>query len=75
MTATEQLQDRYGAAIMLTYGVPPVALDRGAGSYVWDVDGNRYLDLIAGIAVSSLGHGHPALVAAISEQAARAAAR
>jgi acetylornithine/N-succinyldiaminopimelate aminotransferase len=73
MTATEQLQDRYGAAIMLTYGVPPVALDRGLGSYVWDVDGNRYLDLIAGIAVSSLGHGHPALVAAISEQAARLA--
>jgi acetylornithine/N-succinyldiaminopimelate aminotransferase len=73
MTATEQLQDRYGAAIMLTYGMPPVALDRGAGSYVWDVDGNRYLDLIAGIAVSSLGHGHPALVAAISEQAARLA--
>jgi acetylornithine/N-succinyldiaminopimelate aminotransferase len=70
MTATEQLQDRYGAAIMLTYGLPPVALARGSGCTVWDVDGHAYLDLIAGIAVSSLGHGHPALVAAVSEQVA-----
>jgi acetylornithine/N-succinyldiaminopimelate aminotransferase len=73
MTATEQLQDRYAASIMLTYGIPPVALARGSGCTVWDVDGNSYLDLIAGIAVSSLGHGHPALVAAVSEQAARLA--
>jgi acetylornithine aminotransferase len=73
MSATEQLQDRYGDAIMLTYGVPPVALDRGQGCVVWDLDGNAYLDLIAGIAVSSLGHGHPALVAAVSEQVARLA--
>jgi len=73
MTATEQLQDRYAAAIMLTYGIPPVALARGRGCTVWDVDGNSYLDLIAGIAVSSLGHGHPALVAAVSEQVGRLA--
>jgi acetylornithine/N-succinyldiaminopimelate aminotransferase len=73
MTATEQLQDRYAAAIMLTYGVPPVALARGSGCTVWDVDGNAYLDLIAGIAVSSLGHAHPALVAAVSEQVGRLA--
>jgi acetylornithine aminotransferase len=73
MTATEQLQDRYAASIMLTYGIPPVALARGRGCTVWDVDGNSYLDLIAGIAVSSLGHGHPALVAAVSEQAGRLA--
>jgi acetylornithine/N-succinyldiaminopimelate aminotransferase len=73
MTATEQLQDRYAAAIMLTYGIPPVALARGNGCTVWDVDGNSYLDLIAGIAVSSLGHGHPALVAAVSDQVGRLA--
>ena len=73
MTATEQLQDRYAAAIMLTYGIPPVALARGSGCTVWDVDGNSYLDLIAGIAVSSLGHGHPALVAAVSDQVGRLA--
>ena len=70
MSATELLQDRYGATMMLTYGVPPVALARGDGCTVWDVDGNSYLDLIAGIAVSALGHAHPALVEAVSKQAA-----
>ena len=47
---------------MGNYGTPPLALARGEGSRVWDVDGNRYLDLIAGIAVSALGHAHPAIV-------------
>jgi acetylornithine aminotransferase len=55
--------------MMLTYGMPPVALARGQGCTVWDVDGNSYLDLIAGIAVSALGHGHPAIVEAVSRQA------
>ena len=68
MSATELLQDRYGASMMLTYGMPPVALARGQGCTVWDVDGNSYLDLIAGIAVSALGHGHPAIVEAVSKQ-------
>jgi acetylornithine/N-succinyldiaminopimelate aminotransferase len=68
MSATELLQDRYGAAMMLTYGVPPVALARGEGCTVWDVDGNSYLDLIAGIAVSALGHAHPALIEAVTRQ-------
>jgi acetylornithine aminotransferase len=71
MTATEQLQDRYAAAIMLTYGMPPVALARGQGCTVWDLDGNSYLDLVAGIAVSALGHAHPAIVAAVTDQAGR----
>jgi acetylornithine/N-succinyldiaminopimelate aminotransferase len=73
MTATEQLQNRYAAAMMLNYGPPPVALARGAGCVVWDVDGNSYLDLLGGIAVSALGHAHPAIVAAITEQAGRLA--
>ncbi|WP_184547900.1 acetylornithine transaminase [Streptosporangium becharense] len=55
---------------MPNYGVPPVALARGEGSRVWDADGRRYLDMIGGIAVSSLGHGHPALVGAVSRQVA-----
>jgi acetylornithine aminotransferase len=54
--------------MMLTYGMPPVALSRGQGCTVWDVDGNSYLDLIAGLAVSTLGHGHPAIVEAVSKQ-------
>src|SRR5439155_1475756 len=50
------------------YGTPPLALDHGSGVRVWDVDGNEYLDFIAGIAVSSLGHSHPAIVRAVSNQ-------
>jgi len=73
MTATQQLQDRYAAALMGNYGLPPVALARGEGCVVWDVDGRSYLDLLAGIAVSALGHAHPALVAAVTEQAGRLA--
>ncbi|MEW2359693.1 acetylornithine transaminase [Spirillospora sp. NPDC029432] len=66
----DDLRKRYEAAFMPNYGVPPLALARGEGSRVWDVDGNAYLDLIAGIAVSSLGHGHPALVEAVTAQVA-----
>jgi acetylornithine/N-succinyldiaminopimelate aminotransferase len=55
---------------MPNYGTPPLALARGEGCRVWDADGNRYLDLIAGIAVSALGHAHPAIVDAVSSQVA-----
>ncbi|MEV7013886.1 acetylornithine transaminase [Streptosporangium sp. NPDC051022] len=68
--ASEALSRRFEAAFMANYGVPPVALARGEGSKVWDVDGAEYLDLIGGIAVSSLGHAHPALVEAVSRQVA-----
>ncbi|SEN26582.1 acetylornithine transaminase [Nonomuraea pusilla] len=64
------LLDRFEQAFMPNYGVPPVALARGEGTRVWDVDGKEYLDFIAGIAVSSLGHAHPALVEAVSRQVA-----
>jgi acetylornithine aminotransferase len=73
MTATQLLQDRYAAAVMGNYGMPPVALARGSGCEVWDVDGRSYLDLIGGIAVSSLGHAHPAIVSAVTEQVGRLA--
>ncbi|MER6949952.1 acetylornithine transaminase [Nonomuraea sp. NPDC000554] len=64
------LHDRFEKAFMPNYGVPPVALARGEGTRVWDVDGKEYLDFIGGIAVSSLGHAHPALVEAVSKQVA-----
>ncbi|GGU10481.1 acetylornithine transaminase [Actinomadura citrea] len=64
------LRERFEAAFMPNYGVPPVVLARGEGCRVWDTGGREYLDLIAGIAVSSLGHAHPALVEAVSSQAA-----
>jgi acetylornithine/N-succinyldiaminopimelate aminotransferase len=70
---TEQLQTRWDAAMMPSYGTPPLAVDHGAGVRVWDVDGREYLDFIGGIATSSLGHAHPAIVDAVSRQVARLA--
>ena len=70
---TSSLQERYRAVMMPNYGTPPLALARGEGCVVWDVDGRSYLDLLGGIAVSALGHAHPAIVAAVSEQVARLA--
>lgn len=61
---------RYGASVMNTFGTPQRVLVRGEGVHVWDADGTRYLDLLGGIAVNSLGHGHPDLVAAVAGQAA-----
>ena len=66
----EAYLDRYVRSLMAVYGRPKAVLTRGEGCYVWDVDGNRYLDLLAGIAVNSLGHGHPAVVGALCDQAA-----
>ena len=60
---------RYEHALMGTYGTPMRALVRGEGSHVWDADGNRYLDLLGGIAVNALGHNHPAWVGALTQQA------
>ena len=51
------------------YGCLPLAFTRGEGSYLYDADGNRYLDFFCGLAVTSLGHGHPGVVRAIKEQA------
>jgi acetylornithine/N-succinyldiaminopimelate aminotransferase len=70
MSETEALQKRFSAALMPNYGVPPVAISRGQGCRVWDADGREYLDLIAGIAVSSLGHAHPAIIEAVTGQVA-----
>jgi len=70
MTATGALRERFEAALMPNYGTPPLALVRGEGCTVWDADGRAYLDLVAGIAVSSLGHAHPAIVAAVTRQVA-----
>ncbi|MHB0913613.1 MAG: acetylornithine transaminase [Armatimonadota bacterium] len=57
--------------VMHTYARQPIVLVRGDGMKVWDADGKEYLDFLAGIAVNGLGHAHPVLVSAISEQAAR----
>ena len=67
------LFERWDEVMMPTYGTPPLAIDHGRGVRVWDVDGREYLDLVAGIATSSLGHAHPAVVEAVSTQVARLA--
>jgi acetylornithine aminotransferase len=59
------------AHLMNTYARLPVAFARGEGVWLWDEDGKQYLDALAGIAVSGLGHAHPRLVRAIADQAAR----
>lgn len=66
-SVTEWTQ-RYTFSVMDTFGPPQRVLVRGEGAYVWDADGQRYLDLLAGIAVNALGHAHPTLTAAISAQ-------
>ncbi|EFV14468.1 acetylornithine transaminase [Segniliparus rugosus] len=65
---TEDLRAGWAAHLMNNYGQPKLALVRGEGAHVWDEDGKRYLDLLAGIAVNVLGHAHPAVVAAVTRQ-------
>lgn len=54
--------------VMTTYGRFPLALSRGAGCRVWDDQGNEYLDFVAGIATCTLGHAHPVMVEAVTQQ-------
>lgn len=67
------LEARWNSVMMANYGTPPIAIDHGEGVRVWDDQGREYLDFVGGIAVSSLGHAHPAIVAAVSAQVARLA--
>ena len=57
--------------VLNTYGRLPFALSHGRGCRVWDTDGKEYLDALGGIAVNTLGHAHPQLVAAIADQAGK----
>lgn len=66
--ASGDLLRRYQQTLLPVFGTPQIVLSHGSGCYVVDVDGNRYLDLLAGIAVNTLGHAHPAIVAAVTEQ-------
>ncbi|MEE3852605.1 acetylornithine transaminase [Gordonia sp. LSe1-13] len=65
---TEPLQQRWSAALMNNYGTPAIALVDGSGAVVRDADGKEYLDLLGGIAVNALGHAHPVLVEAVTNQ-------
>ncbi|MFZ8981347.1 MAG: acetylornithine transaminase [Candidatus Nanopelagicales bacterium] len=68
VSVTQDLQRRWQASLMDNYGTPTIALVRGAGARVWDADGRDYVDLLAGIAVNALGHAHPRVIEAVTEQ-------
>lgn len=65
---TKNMIQRGQAAIMNTYGRLPMALVKGKGTLVWDTEGKQYLDFVTGLAVTALGHCHPAVVNAIQKQ-------
>src|SRR5450631_2861152 len=68
MNAPEKLPAAPEPHVMKTYGRLPVALSHGRGCWLWDSEGRKYLDALAGIAVNTLGHAHPRLVAALTDQ-------
>lgn len=68
MTGNQEFAARWQGALTNNYGTPALALVRGAGAQVWDADGKQYTDFVGGIAVNALGHAHPAIVAAVTEQ-------
>ncbi len=68
LAETRELEERY---LMRTYKRGAVDFVRGEGCLLWDADGKEYLDFLAGISVCSIGHCHPAVVAAVTEQAER----
>jgi len=72
MNAPDQLPSTSPASaephVMKTYGRLPIALSHGRGCWVWDVEGKKYLDGLGGIAVNTLGHAHPKLVPALTDQ-------
>lgn len=71
MSTTQDLVTAADSHLYPNYGPRSVVLERGQGSFVWDTEGRRYLDLYAGIAVSVLGHAHPGLTQAICAQAGK----
>ena len=69
MTRFDELKARDAAAVLPTYGRAPVAFARGEGVHLWDTEGLQYLDFLCGLAVTSLGHAHPAVAEAVAAQA------
>ncbi|MEV6575593.1 acetylornithine transaminase [Streptomyces sp. NPDC051577] len=67
-TGNQRFAARWRGALTDNYGTPALALVRGEGARVWDADGKQYTDFVGGIAVNALGHAHPAIVSAVTEQ-------
>ena len=73
MISTGSITGRFSGVMMKSAPTPMAILDHGRGARVWDVEGNEYLDFLAGIAVNALGHAHPVFVDAVADQAAKVA--
>src|ERR1700724_711866 len=71
METFEQIAERERQFLLQTYSRYPVALARGKGVFLYDIDGKRYLDFVSGLGVNALGHAHPRVVKTIREQAAK----
>ena len=74
MTTNAELAERY-RAVLPSYLTPlyeqPISIDRGEGSWVWDLEGNRYMDWFGGVLTTMVGHAQPEVVAAVQAQAAK----
>lgn len=71
MTSSEEIIQRERSFLLQTYNRYPVVIGRGKGVYLYDLDGKKYLDFVAGLGVNTLGHAHPRIVKTIREQAAK----
>ncbi len=74
MTTSTELADRYHRVLpsfLNPYYAEPISIDRGRGSYVWDLEGHRYLDFFGGVLTTMIGHAHPAVTEAVQAQAAK----
>src|SRR5712692_7651099 len=71
MTSFEKISERERRFLIQTYDRYPVAIERGKGVFLYDLEGKRYLDFVAGLGVNALGHAHPRIVKVTREQAAR----
>src|SRR5258708_3339620 len=71
MITFDEIADRERRSLLQTYNRYPVAFQRGKGVFLYDLEGKRYLDFVAGLGVNALGHAHPRIVKVIREQAAK----
>jgi acetylornithine/N-succinyldiaminopimelate aminotransferase len=67
MTTSEEIIQREKQFLLQTYNRYPLVIERGKGVFLFDLDGKKYLDFVAGLGVNALGHAHPRIVKAIRE--------
>src|SRR5438046_7369797 len=70
MNTLEQIAERERQFLLQTYNRYPIVLSRGKGVFLFDIEGNRYLDFVSGLGVNALGHAYPRIVKTIADQAA-----